>query len=218
MLINGGANDLFFQLGAAQASGFTAAALNAAVAAIEQSAIDLASIVATVVENGATHVAVMNLPDIGNTPLGGSQPSVPGYSQLLTQFSQGFNATLAAALNTEILSGKVIVIDTFSFLDRIIANFKTYGFSVSNTGLACNLQAQVITATQLGLPNPSVFATSLFCSPKTYTTLDADYTYMFADMVHPTTHLNGLFAQFVEQNIAQRRWRWERLEPTIAAR
>jgi phospholipase/lecithinase/hemolysin len=218
VLINGGANDLFFQLGVAQNAGFTPTALNAAFLALEQSAIDLAGIVSTVVENGATHVAVMNIPDIGNAPLGGSEPSVSGYSQLLTQFSQGFNATLAAALKTQISSGKVILIDAFSYVDSIIANFRTYGFSASNTGFACNLQAQVKIAAQLGLPSPNAFNTSLFCSPKTYVALDADYTYMFADLVHPTTHLNALFAQFVEQAIAQRHWHWEHLEATIAAR
>jgi hypothetical protein len=51
-LINGGANDVFFQLAAAQAVG-TPAALLAAVEAITRSAIALAKIVATVVDHGA---------------------------------------------------------------------------------------------------------------------------------------------------------------------
>ena len=91
VLINGGANDLFFQLDVAQKSRFTPAALNAALSALEQSATDLAGIVSTMVDNGATHVVVINLPDIGNTPQGLSQPSLQGYSGLLTQFSLGFN-------------------------------------------------------------------------------------------------------------------------------
>jgi len=118
------------------------------------------------------------------------------------------------------LSGKVILIDAFSFIDRIVTNYTTYGFSVSNTGpnqgMACNLKAQVARANQLGLPDPSGFAESLFCSPKTYWTNDADVTFMFADMVHPTMHLNALFAQFVEQQIATRRWEFS--EPAMAAR
>jgi phospholipase/lecithinase/hemolysin len=223
VLINGGADDVFFQLGVAQAAGFTTAALNAALAAIQQSAIDLAAVVVTVIEKGATHVAVMNLPDIGQTPLGASPPpGVPTtqWSNLLTQTSQGFNATLAVALNQKILGGKVILIDAFSFIDRIVTNYTTYGFSVSNTGpnqgMACNLKAQVARAKRLRLPNPSGFAQSLFCSRKTYWTYDADMTFMFADMVHPTTHLNALSAQFVEYKIAARRWEFS--EPTMAAR
>ena len=223
VLINGGADDVFFQLDAALAAGFTTAALTAAEVKIAQAATDLATIVATLIANGATHIAVTNLPDIGQTPLGATPPpGVPPtqWSDLLTQISQGFNATLAVALNQEILGGKVILIDAFSFIDRIVTNYTTYGFSVSNTGpnqgMACNLKAQVARATQLGLPDPSGFAESLFCSPKTYWTYDADVTFMFADMVHPTTHLNALSAQFVEYKIAARRWEFS--EPTMAAR
>jgi phospholipase/lecithinase/hemolysin len=225
VLINGGANDVIFRLTAAQVAGFTAVALQTAEAEIGQSAIDLASIVATLIENGATHVAVMNLPDIGNTPLGVSS-TIPGFSQLLTTISQDFNTTLAAALKQQISVGKVILIDAFSFIDGVIASPQTYGFSVANSGplntpyngMACNLEAQVKRAQQLGLPDPAGFAQALFCSPKTYWTYDADRTFMFADMIHPTTHLNALFAQVVEQKIAQKRWGWEFSEPTVAAR
>ena len=125
VLINGGANDFFFQFGIAGAAGFTAAALLDAEGKIAQSAIDLANVVATVIEKGATHVAVINLPDIGKDFLrrfpseGVSQMQ---WSDLLTQISQGFNATLAIALHREKFGGKVILIDAFKFLDDIAAN------------------------------------------------------------------------------------------------
>jgi len=215
VLISGGADDVIFQLGIAAAAG-TAAAQQTALEAITQSAVDLANVVATIVAKGATHVAVVNLPDIGTTPLGvtGSDGG------LLTQISQLFNATLKAALHQINFAGKVILLDAFSFGDRIIANPHIYGFAVSNSGpnqgMACNLAAQVKIANQLGLPDPSGFAQSLFCSPKTYWRDDADRTFMFADMIHPTTHLNALFAQFVEQQIAPRRWEFS--EPAMAAR
>jgi phospholipase/lecithinase/hemolysin len=80
--------------------------------------------------------------------------------------------------------GKVILIDAFSFIDSGISGFQTYGFRVSNTAIACNLTAQVARAKQLGFPDPSLFGSSLFCSPNTYTTKHADYTFMFADLVH----------------------------------
>ena len=212
VLINGGANDVFFQLQ-------TAATQQAAVEAITQSATDLANVVATVVANGATHVAVMNLPDIGTTPLAASS----GQGPLLTQISQLFNTTLAATLQQNKFGGRVILIDAFSFIDGIVANPQMYGFSVSNTAVACNLGAQITRATTLGLFNqlaPSAFAQlfgqSLFCSPNTYTAPGADATYIFADMVHPTTHLNALFAVFVEQQIAKSRWEFS--EPAMAAK
>ena len=51
ILINGGANDIFFQLAAAQAAG-TAAAEQDARSAIAQSAVDLVNVVGTIVANG----------------------------------------------------------------------------------------------------------------------------------------------------------------------
>jgi phospholipase/lecithinase/hemolysin len=200
VLINGGANDVFFQLAAAQATGNTEAALQA----ILQSASDLANIVATVVANGATHVAVFNLPDIGITPLGLASPTLP-----LTAISQLFNSTLATALQQMNFGDKVIILDAFSFIDGIVANYQTYGFAVSNNGLACNLSAQIARAQQLHLSNPTLFGQSLFCSRKTYTAYDADYTFMFADTVHPTTHLNLLVANFVEQQIGAKGWQFQ---------
>jgi phospholipase/lecithinase/hemolysin len=203
VLINGGANDIFFQLDTAQPDP----------SAIVQAAQDLATIVSTVVSNGATHVVVMNVPDIGMAPLGIASP--PKVQLVLTEFSQLFNSTLLTALKPQISSGNVILIDAFKFVDGIIASPGTFGFSVSNAGTACNLLAQVnIAATtlcttnpgSLYCTNPSLFGSSLFCSPPTYTAGGANYTYMFADEVHPTTHLNELFALFVEQQIAGRIW------------
>jgi phospholipase/lecithinase/hemolysin len=57
------------------------------------------------------------------------------------------------------------------------------------------------------LDNPSVFAQSLFCSPQTYVSKEAGHTFMFADNVHPTMHLNALFAEFVEQQIERQHWK-----------
>jgi phospholipase/lecithinase/hemolysin len=209
VLINGGANDIFFQLAVAQAIG-TPDAFAIASKAIAQAAVDLVSIVDDLVDNGAAHVVVMNVPNIGQAPLGIASSD---HGALLTQVSQLFNTTLAVAftLHQKEFERKVILIDAFGFIDRVINSFSTYGFSVSNTGTACNLPAQVtIAAGRCPIPangslyctNPTIFGSSLFCSPDTYTAPGADYTFMFADLLHPTTHLNKLFAHFVEQQIA----------------
>jgi phospholipase/lecithinase/hemolysin len=203
ILINGGANDIFFQLTAAQAAG-TAQAQQDAVKAITQSALDLADIVGTIVKRGATHVMVINVPDIGKVPLGAA--SVDG-GQSFTQISQLFNSTLTGALRQPDLGDKVLLIDTFSFQNDILANFQQHGFKVSNTAFACDLSAQVTKATNLHLDNPSVFGQSLFCSPQTYVSKGADETFMFADTVHPSTRMNALFAEFVEQQIEKQHWK-----------
>jgi phospholipase/lecithinase/hemolysin len=74
---------------------------------------------------------------------------------------------------------------------------------VSNTGTACNLAQMAANAAAAGEPDPSSFASSLFCSPQTYTVPGADQSYMYADTVHPTTHLYALYTTFVEQQIAK---------------
>lgn len=153
---------------------------------VQTAATTLAQLVTQIVQNGATHVVVVNLPNIGLSPDGLSQ-SDGGAN--LTQLSQLFNSTLTSALQTDGVQSKVIQIDAYTWLNGIIQNFQANGFTVSNTGVACD-------------PNKTPNQTALLCSPATYVTSNADQTYMFADALHPTTHLHTLFAQYVEQQIA----------------
>ncbi|MDE1180799.1 SGNH/GDSL hydrolase family protein [Paraburkholderia sp.] len=175
VLVWAGANDVL-----------RAGALPAAASTVQSAASTLAQIVAQIVTNGATHVVVVNLPNIGLSPTG-LAASDGGAN--LTQLSQLFNDDLNTALQTVGVQGKVIQIDAYTWLTQIIANYQTNGFSVSNTAIACD-------------PNKTPKQTALLCSPATYVTANADQTYMFADELHPTTHLHTLFAQYVEQQIA----------------
>lgn len=175
ILVWAGANDVL-----------RAGALSAAAQTVQTAATTLAQVVGQIVQNGATHVVVVNLPNIGLSP-DGIASSDGGAN--LTQLSQLFNTSLNAALQTAGLQPKVIQIDAYTWLNGIIANFQANGFTVSNTGVACD-------------PRKTPNATSLLCSPPTYTTSNADQTYMFADELHPTTHLHTLFAQYVERQIA----------------
>ncbi|QIE22641.1 hypothetical protein SBC1_06560 [Caballeronia sp. SBC1] len=218
VLVNGGANDIFYnltveqataagiqaQLAAgtitpAQAQAAGAAAQTAATTAISQAAIDLATVVGRVVQAGATHVVVSTVPDIGGSPLGLASAD---QGVTFSQVTQLFNGTLQGALQQAGLLSKVIYVNAYTWVDGIQANYQANGFTVSNTGTACNLNAMIAAATKLGEPDPSAFGTSLFCSPQTYTVAGADQTYMYADTVHPTTHLHALFSTYVEQQIA----------------
>ncbi|AJK47591.1 SGNH/GDSL hydrolase family protein [Burkholderia plantarii] len=200
VLVNGGANDILLQAQIAQAAGSTPAAQVAAAQAVGLAAQQLGGIVAQIASSGASHVFVSNMPDIGTTPLavaGGAATAAA-----LTQLSALFNQTLAATLTAlNVDTTKVKLMDTFTWQDGVGANFAANGFSVGNTGTACNLDAMAAAAAKAGVAQPSAFASSLFCSPQTYTVANADQTYMFADTVHPTTRLHALFAQFVEQQI-----------------
>jgi phospholipase/lecithinase/hemolysin len=158
----------------------------AATTTVETAATTLAQVVGQIVQGGATHVVVVNLPNIGLSPDG--LASSDGGANF-TQLSELFNSTLTSALQTNGLQSKVIEVDAYTWLNGIIANFQANGFSVSNTGQACD-------------PSKTPDDTSLLCSPATYVSPNADQTYMFADDLHPTTHLHALFAQYVEQQIA----------------
>lgn len=198
ILINGGANDVFFNLTMAQQIG-TPTALQAAQQAIVQSAIDLAGVVDTVIARGGTRVALMNLPDLGTTPQGFSSAD---HGQSLTQISQLFNETLIGQLQSKNLLDKIILIDSFSLIDNIVANYLDFGFKVAADGMACNIQAEIEKATALNLTNPAQFNDSLFCSPEFYTTPTAPEDFIFADTVHPTTHLSAIVAKAVEEQVA----------------
>lgn len=184
---------------------------------IAQAATQLAAQVQTIVNSGATHVVVSTVPDIGNTPLGVAANAVtPGSAALLSGITAAYNYLLVQNLTALGLvgTGKVVVADAFTWLDQQLPNFQALGFTVSNTGTACNLTSMVANATAYATAHPSAtngltpaqygaqFGSSLFCSPQTYTVAGADQTYMFADTVHGSTHLNALFAQYVEQQIA----------------
>ncbi|WP_433693823.1 SGNH/GDSL hydrolase family protein [Paraburkholderia phenoliruptrix] len=184
---------------------------------VAQAASQLAAQVKTIVNSGATHVVVSTVPDIGNTPLGvAANASTPGSAALLTGIAAAYNYMFVQNLTALGLlgTGKVIVVDAFTWQDQQLPNYKALGFTVSNTGTACNLAAMQSNATAYARANPSAtngltpeqygaqFGSSLFCSPQTYTVAGADQTYMFADTVHPSTHMHALFAQFVQQQIA----------------
>ena len=159
----------------------------AAAPTVQTAAATLAQIVGQIVQNGATHVVVVNVPNIGLSPKGIASPD--GGANL-TQLSQIFNDSLNAALQANGLQGKVIQIDSYTWVDQIMSNFQANGFIVSNTSVACD-------------PAKTPDDTALLCSPATYVTPNADQTYMFADDLHPATRLHALFAQFVEQQIAR---------------
>jgi len=198
VIINGGINDILFNLAVAQQAG-TPAALQAAQQAVAQSAVDLVGVVNTVITKGATHVALLNVPDLGTTPQGAASAD---QGKPLTQISQLFNTTLISQLQSQNLLNKIILIDVYSIVDNVVANFQDFGFKVSNTGTACNAQAEVEEATALNLKNPSQFNGSLFCSPATYTTPTAPEDFVFADGNYPSTHLGAIIAKSVEQQLS----------------
>lgn len=185
VLVLGGGTDILIHADAVVAGSETSADADQAVTLAAQ---QLAAIVGKILQSGAKHVVVSNVGNIGVSPRGVSDASL---GSLLTGLSSTFNSALTNALQAAGIQNQVINIDQFAFINDVLAHFKEKGFQVSNTGTGCNLQ----------LLSKEIEVSSLFCSPKTYTVPDADQTYMFADEVHPTTHLHSLFATLVEQAV-----------------
>jgi phospholipase/lecithinase/hemolysin len=195
---------------------FIANYLKTSNAQVYTAAVALAQQLQTIVTSGAKHVVLMTVPDIGQAPLGvQANAQTPGSAALLSGVAAAYNGILEQAIAPLSQSGNVIVVDAFNWLDTVLLpNAASEGFSVTNTGTACNLTSMAANATAYATANPAVtngltpqeygaqFASSLFCSPQTYTVAGADQTYVFADTVHPTTHTHALFAQYVEQQIA----------------
>ncbi|MBB3255304.1 phospholipase/lecithinase/hemolysin [Paraburkholderia bannensis] len=203
----------------------------ASIMPILEAATELSNLVNTQIA-GTPKVAVVTVPDIGKTPaalaVDAAAKVTPGSTgapdQALSLITAAYNLTLIQGLSTSIAAKKVVLVDTFSWLDSSIANAASLGFSTTNTGTACNLTLMQQNATNYALAHPSVlglpsgtsqtvinaaaavygaqFASSLFCSPQTLTSADAPTTYMFADLVHPTTALHAQFAAYVETQLA----------------
>ncbi len=194
----------------------------------------LGAIVHSEIVPGNPKIAVATVPDIGKTPaalkadaaIGATPGSASSADQALSLISAMYNLTLITATAADVQAKKVVLVDTFSWLDQSVQNAASLGFTVTNTDTACNLTAMATSATNYALANPQAtlglnpattpqatinayaqaygqsFGSSLFCSPQTLTTANAPTTYMFADLVHPTTALHQQFATFAETQLA----------------
>lgn len=185
VLVQGGGSDILIHADAVVGGSETPADASQAVTLAAQ---QLAAIVGRTLQAGAKHVVVSSVGDVGVSPLGASDASL---GTLLTGLTTTFNLALTNALQAAGIQNRVINIDQSAFIHDVLAHFREKGFQVGNTGTGCNLQ----------LLSKEIEVSSLFCSPKTYTVPDADQSYMFADQVHPTTHLHALFATLVEQAV-----------------
>ncbi|MFP4906426.1 hypothetical protein ACLFKT_46495, partial [Paraburkholderia sp. BR14261] len=137
------------------------------------------------------------MPDIGKTPaalkadaaIGATPGSASSADQALSLISAMYNLTLIKATAADVQAKKVVLVDTFSWLDQSIANAASLGFTVTNTDTACNLTAMTNSATNYALANPKApvgldpattppatinayaaaygpnFGSALFCSP-----------------------------------------------------
>ncbi len=188
-----GANDVFTQAGMVGAGAITPAS---AVAAVQTAATELAALVNTqIIAKGATHVVLVNVPDIASTP-----QATPATAGLLNLLVTSFNATLKASVPD---SAVVLNVDAYTASKDEVANPAKYNLS-NVSGTACNLEFGVNALATSGAP---ASGSSLACNASNLNigVLPTDH-YLFADKVHPTPYGHLLFATYVLQAMTNKGW------------
>ena len=130
-------------------------------------------IVSTLKSAGANYVMVPNLPDIGLTPLARSQGAVG--MATYTGVAKAYNDALYGGLKQANI--EFIPLDTFGLLQEIVANPGAYGFT-NATAPACTV------------------ASSIACNPTSLVSPNANYTYVFADGIHPSGATHAMLGQY----------------------
>ncbi len=173
--------------GAAAAQAYGSANGPALVPQMAQAGKELGDLIRNqIVGKGATHVVVLNLPDLASSPNGRSQPA--SSQQLIAGMVLGFNVGLRTALDG--LEDKVLYVDVFSASQDQVANPTNYGIS-SATIPACG--------------NNALGGTSLVCNPSNLIAGDVS-KYLFADSVHPAPYGQTLIAKLVAESLTARGW------------
>ena len=162
----GGANDLFaVQANPSQANAIIGGAVTAQV-----------GLVGALTQAGARYILVPTIPDLGLTPssrAGGAAAMAQG-----TALTNSYNSALFGGLASAGLH--VIPLDTFHFLQEVVASPGQYGIT-NVTGTACQ---------------PQVTAQSLTCNPSSLVNPGAPNSYLFADGVHPTSGAHKVIGDF----------------------
>jgi phospholipase/lecithinase/hemolysin len=192
-----GANDVFINVATVQAQiagGVPAAtAVGGAVTAMTAAADQLAADINTnILGKGATHVVVINVPDISVTP--SAIASGASGQALVKQLVQAYNNELASKLTP---SASLLYVDSYTAIEEEVANPAQYGLSnvdtaacTSSSSLVCTKASLIAAVTPTPLTDPATAAN----------------TYLFADSVHPTPAGYRLLAELVGEQLAIKGW------------
>jgi len=184
-----GANDLFMQVAALQATvaagGNATAAGQAATAAMAQAGGELAAYIKSqIVGKGAKRVIVVAVPDVSVTP--DSIAQAQSSRDLVQLLAFTFNAQLQFGLQGV---AEVLYVDLYSTIQQWSGNPGAFGLS-NVTAAACNA---------------AVVASSLFCTAATTVSGDTS-KYLFSDGVHPTPYGYELFSRTVVDALTSKGW------------
>ncbi len=142
-----------------------------------------------ILAKGAKYVVVVNMPDLSKTPDALKQSA--DTQTLLNGMTVTFNARLLAGLAG---NDNVLFVDLFTRFRDHAANPSAYGISNVTTP-ACDLT-----------PAKNPLGSSLVCSANNLIAGDTS-KYYFADNVHPTPLGQALFASYISEELAKRKWK-----------
>jgi phospholipase/lecithinase/hemolysin len=182
VFLQGGANDITFQLGLLAAG---AVGPGEAMLAVGQAAGELAGQARRILAKGATRVVVLNLPEIADTPAGKAQRQP--VRELLVAMVGLFNSVLADGL----AGTDATLFDVYGEIKRVFATPGAYLVRELNAPACDRAKIEVLSHGQ------EKEGTSLFCSRQTLVQAGAPLTYFFADGKHPTTLGQLIVTRFV---------------------
>ena len=185
----GATSEIVRAASAAATLAYTQANAAAVVAAMATAATQLGGYVNNLVlAKGATHVAVVNLPDASLSPFG--QALDPAYRAIVEDMVTTFNATLQATLGA---SSRLLYVDAYSTSRAQFAAPAQYGLK-NVTRPACDLS-----------PAKNILSSALVCTNDNLEA-DANPTDAYADTVHPTPYGYRLLADLVAAEMTKRGW------------
>lgn len=178
-----GGNDVIANLSAVQRG----EASNAqAVEAMSQAGAELAEQVRNLVAHGARYVAVLNLPDVAQTPFSAAQ--TPQAQALIGEMVQAYNGALKQGLRGE---KRALLMDIYT--QGHIQTAAPWLFGITNVRKpACDLSKTLL---------PS----SLTCNDATLLSGDTS-RYAYADNMHPTPYGHKLLSLYVFEQLLLRGW------------
>ncbi len=164
-----------------------------------------ASIKTSVLDKGATKVAILNMPDITVTPrfqmvLGSLGTSGPALQAAIRQWISAFNTQLKSNIAND---SRVALVDFYYDINDEVTNPASYGLS-NATSTACPATGVDLVT---GLPKydfPTCTSTAL--DTTVGKTTGWWKTYAFSDGFHPTPMAHSLLASSVSRALARAGW------------
>ncbi|MDP2368049.1 SGNH/GDSL hydrolase family protein [Rhodoferax sp.] len=182
MLINGGVSDIVTQVSAVIAGTTTEADM---VIRVKQAGADMGGQVRRLIQQGAKHVLVAGVNNLGHTPWA----KRVGKEAVLTDASIRFNEALLLAIVD--LGNQVLYVDLYNYAGAVVTTPAAFGLTDATTPVCTSLDSGSGIGTGIGQVN------SALCSDTTVVAgaeVDKKYnSYVFADGLYFTPTMNRLF-------------------------